>query len=129
MLVASGGFETCGGCPARKRPFCSLPACGRLRGGPGWGLPYGIALSQKTPPCPPRRRSEGGEGKNDSALPWSACASLAETVGPLGERLDPIETLARGEVERALAGPRERDIGGLAARLDGAEILALGIEH
>ena len=36
---------------------------------------------------------------------------------------------ARGQVERALAGTAEGDVGGLSTGLDGAEILALGVEH
>src|SRR5436190_4703866 len=54
---------------------------------------------------------------------------LAQPVGTFRERAHAIQPFAGGDVERLLAGPGESDIGALPRRLDGAEVLALGIEH
>jgi hypothetical protein len=50
-------------------------------------------------------------------------SSLTEPVRPLRQKLDPVETFARRDVEGALVRPRERRVGALSPGLDAAEIL------
>src|SRR5258706_7351255 len=55
-------------------------------------------------------------------------ASFAQPVRALGLQADAIEALARADVERALVGPGEGDVRGLARYLDGAKIFVAPVE-
>src|SRR5260221_8789410 len=67
-----------------------------------------------------------------AALPrvsLNASSSFADAVGTLRQRVQTIETFARGDVEHALVRSRKAYIGRLPRHFDRAEILAGGVEY
>src|SRR5205823_588434 len=56
-------------------------------------------------------------------------SSLAEAVWPLGQHLDAVKALPRGDVKRLFAGPGKGSVCHPARHLDVSEILALGVEY
>src|SRR5262249_6220152 len=58
-----------------------------------------------------------------------AQASLAQPFGSLRQRPDAVESLPRGDIERALVGAGEGDVRALARASDAAEVFAGLVEH